>query len=116
MWLSGRPAGPGVELAAVTPSRPATVASGRDRSARVREDLAAWPGAALFLHGVGWREVAGTHVDALLGNGLAASGGWACVAAVDAVASGATGLAAAWVNGSNLQSLAAVFRRVEVLA
>jgi hypothetical protein len=50
-------------------------------------------------------------MNASFGDGFAASGGWACVAAMDALLRGESTEATVCVAGSNLQVMGAVFRK-----
>ncbi len=59
----------------------------------------------------GWKAEGARNLEARLGAGLAAAGGWACVAAIDDVVRGGARQAGVSVAGSNLQSMAAVFGR-----
>ena len=55
----------------------------------------------------------GIHMPSALGNGLAAWGGWTCIAAIDAIQRGPVQRSVACVAGSNLQALGVTFARTE---
>lgn len=98
-----------VELSAIT--APVTYLRGRRRAAAL-DDVRRQLGAA-DISLLGRAPVGGDGIDVapVLGNGLAALGGWACIAAIDAVQRGVARTATACVAGSNLQALGAGFVR-----
>ena len=59
----------------------------------------------------GWKAEGARHLESRVGAGLAAAGGWACVAAIEDVVRGGARQAGVSIVGSNLQSMAAVFGR-----
>jgi len=109
VWLRRQP-GP-VELTAVTDPHP--FVRGRNparEAARIRKELGNRMGSISFTSGIP------SDPDALepqLGDGLAAAGGWACVAAIESVRRGRATAASAIVIGSNLQAIGAGFARAD---
>ncbi len=105
--------GPGpVELIRVTSPQP--YRHGCNRTAAVEaaiRQLGGGIGTVRFSHGIGPRIDGGRSMNASFGDGLAASGGWACVAAMDALLRGESTEATVCVAGSNLQVMGAVFRK-----
>lgn len=98
------------ELVGVSDPEPYRAGVGRRRSAEL-----AWAGMGVG-EGTsalcsGWNAEGARNLEARLGAGLAATGGWACVAAIDDVVRGGARQAGVSVAGSNLQSMAAVFGR-----
>jgi len=104
--LLRREPGP-VELTGISSPRP--YIRGRHAATEldaVRRELGAV--SRVVCHGVPGTEGALEH---LLGDGLAASGGWTCVAAIDAILHGQAASASALVAGTNLQAIGASFGR-----
>ncbi len=109
--LLRREAGP-VELEGISSPRPFTQGRHPAKSlAEIRRELG--PAEVAFSHGARGAEGA---LDPVFGDGLAASGGWTCVAAIDALLQRGAVSANALVAGSNLQALGARFSRVEIAA
>lgn len=105
-----------VELIAVSSSFPRT--RGHDRSRDVEavlRELGADPGNPDGLDPqvvvAGLPGAAGC-VEARLGDGLAATGGWACVAAIDALLRGTARSSVALLAGGNFQTVGCAFRAV----
>jgi hypothetical protein len=98
------------ELVGVSDPEPYRAGVGRRRSAEL-----AWSGMGMGegtpVLGSGWKAEGARNLEVRLGAGLAAAGGWACVAAIDDMVRGGARQAGVSVAGSNLQSMAAVFGR-----
>lgn len=110
VWLKREP-GP-VELIRITSPQPYVV--GRSRSEAIDAvlgELGACSGTSWFTHGMKGEAEDRCQMEARFGVGLAASGGWACVAAIDTLLRGEAGEARVGVAGSNLQALGAVFQK-----
>lgn len=114
LWLRREP-GP-VELTAISDPEPYT--AGRSRAEAVQAVARRiLPGAPTGLslvsrHARGLPPAqAGVDPVSVLGDGLAAAGAWACVAAVDALTRSPATEASVVVAGSNLQAIGACFRR-----
>lgn len=107
--LLGRESGV-AELVGV--SDPEPYVRGRSRASTAAR---AWQGLGLGLGvtcvNAGWKAEGARDLEARLGAGLGAVGGWACVAALECVVRGGALQAGASVAGSNLQAMAAVFGR-----
>jgi hypothetical protein len=107
IWLGP---GPGsIELRRVTEGEMYLRGTSRTEAmARVRAELGVPEGTPVFGSGgvVGVRDV-----EAVLGDGRGALGGWACVAAADAVGTGGCSEAGVCVAGSNQQVIGAVLGR-----
>lgn len=96
-----------VELTGISSPRP--YLQGRHAATEldaVRRELGA--DSSIVSHGVPGTD---GSLAPLLGDGLAASGGWACVAAIDAILRGRAASASALVAGANLQAIGASFAR-----
>ena len=105
--LLRREIGP-VELEGISSPRP--FVQGRhptEALTAIRRELG--PAETVFSHGV--RGSAGA-IDPVFGDGLAAAGGWTCIAAIDALLQFRGKSAMALVAGSNLQALGVRFSRV----
>ncbi len=73
--------------------------------------LGSGPGEGTACVSSGWKAEGARNLESRLGAGLAAAGGWACVAAIDDLVRGGARQAGVSVAGSNLQSMAAAFGR-----
>jgi len=110
VWLRREP-GP-VELTRIT--SPQSYLRGRPRTeaiAAVIAEAGGGIGTMPFSHGVKAGVGVGRRLETQLGEGLAASGGWACVAAIDALMRGESSVATVCVAGSNLQVMGAMFQK-----
>lgn len=100
-----------VELAAIT--SPAHYLRGRPRDVALREVRGQLGEADIALSGHASAFGDAIDIAPVLGNGLAALGGWTCIAAIDAIRRGQARTAVACVAGSNLQALGAGFVRTK---
>jgi hypothetical protein len=109
--LLSREPGP-VELVAISSPRPYVRNTRRPTVENVCADLGVPPGSPAYTQGFHSAAGADIAVDRKLGDGLGAGGGWACVAAIDALLRGRSDQACVCVAGSNLQAAGARFGRV----
>jgi hypothetical protein len=98
-----------VELVAISSPRPYVRNTRRPTAEDVCADLGIPPGSPAYTQG--FHTAADSHiaVDRKLGDGLGAGGGWACVAAIDALIRGRSDRACVCVAGSNQQAAGALF-------
>lgn len=103
-----------VELVSI--SSPHPYVHGRRLAAAVdviRTELGISNDSPFFTHGIDPANHEGqVALDTRLGDGFAATGGWTCIAAIDALSRNQCKTASACVGGSNLQVLGARFARV----